>query len=207
MQSRISPSHRDSAPKQHNPAAFRPEFFELHRQLLLTLVRSAVRRNRYADRDDLFQIACIALWQAADRFDALKGYPFPHYASVCIANALKRTANVDKAQALFALEFDDLHESVSTDVAETCENQLPVGADRFFGDAGAGEPYQRCLLNEIAAHVATLKPHLQDVYHQHLLSGIPQSVLASDMGVSQQRVAKLKSELCANLMELLIEVN
>jgi RNA polymerase sigma factor (sigma-70 family) len=208
MQGSISSSHRDDTKNQSNPDASLAAFFEEHRPLLSKLVRSATRRNRDADRDDLRQVANIALWQAAASYDGSRGYPFPHYASVCIARALKRAAKAEKAQSpLPVVDIDDLQDKAACDGAEPREGQTSADRQRYFGDAGAGEPYQRCLMNEIAVFVRGLKPQLRDVYHLHMLGGRPQAALARDLGVSQQRVAKIKAELCSHLMELLVAMN
>lgn len=205
MQSLISPSHHDGTTKQHNPAAFRAAFFDEHRQLVSKLVRSAAYRNQGADRDDLQQVANIALWQAASSYDESRGYPFQHYASVCITHALMKAAAAERAQsAPSAADIDELQDKAECDGAEPQQGQSSAEGQRYFGDAGAGEAYQRCLMNEIAVFVRGLQPQLREVYHCHLLGGMPQTVLARDMGVSQQRVAKLKAELCAHLLELLV---
>src|ERR1041385_1775790 len=98
MQDLISPSHRDGTKEQHNPDVSCAKFFEEHRPLLSKLVRAAANRNRDADHEDLYQVASIALWHAAGRYDGSRGHPFQHYASVCIARALKRAAKVEKAR-------------------------------------------------------------------------------------------------------------
>jgi RNA polymerase sigma factor (sigma-70 family) len=207
MESRTSPSHRDDTKNQRNPASC-AVFFEEHRQLVSKLVRSAARRNRDADRDDLHQVANIALWQAAASYDGSRGYPFQHYASVCVMHALKRAAKAEKAQSPpSVVDIDELQDKAGCDGAEPQEGQTSADRQRFFGDAGAGKSYQRCLMNEIAVFVRELKPQLREVYHLHLLGGRPQATLGRDLGVSQQRVAKIKAELCSHLLELLVAMN
>lgn len=205
MKSLTSPSHRDDTKKQHNPDASRAAFFEEHRQLVSKLVRSAACRNRDADRDDLSQVANIALWQAAANYEGSRGHPFQHYASVCIMHALKRAAKAEKAQSsLSMVDIDELQDKAGCDGAEPQEGQASADGQRYFGDAGAGDAYQRCLMNEIAVRVRTFKPQLREVYHHHVLGARPEAAIARDLGVSQQRVAKIKAELCSHLLGLLV---
>jgi len=208
MQGPTTPSQHDGIKRQHNPDTFRTAFFNEHRQLVSRLARSAAHRNPSVDRDDLRQVADIALWQAVSTYDEAKGYPFQHYASVCITHALMKSAAAERAQsAPSAVDVDELQDKSECDGAEPQQGQNSAHGQRYFGDAGAGEPYQNCLMNEIALFVGGLQPQLREVYHRHLLGGIPQTVLARDMGVSQQRVATLKAALRTHLLEMLVTMD
>jgi RNA polymerase sigma factor (sigma-70 family) len=182
--------------------------FAAHASLISKLVRSAAWQFPGIDLQDLMQIARVAIWQAALRFDPRRGAPFEHFASVCIKNALRKfvAANVDSAVRVHA-DDDELLEAVELDGAQPEPGQRSRGTGEteghFIGDPGRGAAYQHCLLNEIARHVASLQPQLQEVYYQHVLGGVSQPILARTLGVSQQRVAKLKAELCRHLMEVL----
>lgn len=182
--------------------------FAAHASLISKLSRSAAWQFRGVDLQDLTQTARVATWQAALRFDPRRGVPFEHFASVCIKNALRKfvAANVDPAVRVRA-DDDELPEAVDFDGAQPEQGQRSKGAGEteghFMGDPGLGAAYQHCLLTEIARHVARLRPQLQEVYYQHVLGGVSQPMLARTLGVSQQRVAKLKAELCSHLMEIL----
>ncbi|MDQ2851642.1 MAG: sigma-70 family RNA polymerase sigma factor [Actinomycetota bacterium] len=58
----------------------------------LGLARAISRRytGRGIDREDLFQVASLALVHASDRFDPAHGAAFSAYASVCVHGELKR---------------------------------------------------------------------------------------------------------------------
>jgi RNA polymerase sigma-B factor len=74
--------------KRSGSAAARTELIELH----LPLARNLAGRYRYTPepRDDLEQVASLALVKAVDRFDPTRGVPFGAYAVATILGELKR---------------------------------------------------------------------------------------------------------------------
>lgn len=58
----------------------------------LGLARAVARRytHRGVDAEDLYQVASLALVQAAARFDPTRGTSFAGYAAVCLHGELKR---------------------------------------------------------------------------------------------------------------------
>jgi RNA polymerase sigma factor (sigma-70 family) len=174
--------------------------------LINKLARSAAWRFPGIDLQDALQTARIATWQAAVQFDPQQGTRFEHFASVCIKNALRKLAAADPHPSLSINAGDeDLPEASDLDGAQPMVGQRSTGESEahFFGDPGRGAAYQHCLMNEIARYVGCLRPQLREVYFQHVLGGVSQPALAITLGVTQQRVAKLKAELCSHLMELL----
>ena len=110
----------------------------------LGLVKSIARRflGRGHEAEDLFQIGCIGLIRAAERFDSSFGVKFSTYAVPMIMGEIKRFIR------------DDGIIKVSRSLKETATNALKI-KDRIINETGR-EPTLSEIANELNIPVADL---------------------------------------------------
>lgn len=62
----------------------------IHRHIYIAEILSKKYSNRGIDYDDIFQVACLGLLYAVDRFDISKGYEFSSFATPTIIGEIKK---------------------------------------------------------------------------------------------------------------------
>ena len=71
----------------------RNTFIEENIPLVISIV---MRLNYQRFDDDLFQVGCLSLIQAVEKFDEGRGFRFSTYASACIMGSIRRYRGTDK---------------------------------------------------------------------------------------------------------------
>ena len=74
--------------KETNDKSIREEL--IHRHLYIAEILSKKYANRGIEYDDIYQVACIGLIYAIDRFDMNKGYEFSSFATPTIIGEIKK---------------------------------------------------------------------------------------------------------------------
>ena len=74
--------------KETNDKSIREEL--IHRHLYIAEILSKKYANRGIEYDDIYQVACIGLIYAIDRFDIDKGYEFSSFATPTIIGEIKK---------------------------------------------------------------------------------------------------------------------
>lgn len=74
--------------KETNDKSIREEL--IHRHLYIAEILSKKYANRGIEYDDIYQVACIGLIYAIDRFDINKGYEFSSFATPTIIGEIKK---------------------------------------------------------------------------------------------------------------------
>lgn len=166
-----------------------------HNDLIRRSVSKQAWRLPDQARADLEQAATLALWRAVQAFDPNHGVPFEHYAARSIRRAVTSEASLERDDA--TIDYGTVFacgEVMSEDDSVFSDPPIPYE----IRESGS-EQFDRCLCFEIAAFVSGLTPALRAVYHAHICEGHSQSEVAEILGVTQQRVAKLKAELLSEI--------
>ena len=198
-----------------------PERAALVEELALAnmqVARSVARRygGRSDFRDDLEQVAYLALVRAAQDFDAERGHEFLAYAVTCITGAVKHffrdSAWVVRPPRPVQKSHSDargLVEHVADGVqVETCFRPWSLDAPT----PGDGEPLGELLTDGsdrtweqtearllLWPHLRALPPRAQHILHQRFVEERTQHEIAEELGVSQMHVSRLLSRYVGEL--------
>ena len=145
-------------------------------------------KRRNLDFDDWYDILAIALCTAAFYYDKDKGTPFSTFASVCMDSSVwmelrKRGRSIEGAVEMLSLEYE-YHD----DNGETYEF-----SDLIQDESINTENYvvTKIVLDNCKACLTKKEQHIIDM----LLAGDRQTVVASKLGVSRQRVGQAVDKL------------
>jgi RNA polymerase sigma factor (sigma-70 family) len=130
--------------------------------------------------DDLIQAGRIGLWNAMRAFDPAHGKPFDHLASRAIKRAVR-----DEARR----ENRHWKNRASPEEALEPDNEPQTEAD-YVPDAAAAD--------QLRERLRALAPTLRVACELRYLAGLPQSKVATALGVTQQRVSQIEQQaVCA----------
>ncbi|MBM3393391.1 MAG: sigma-70 family RNA polymerase sigma factor [Betaproteobacteria bacterium] len=153
--------------------------------------RKFAQFNPSLERSECEQVARIALWSAKRSFDATRGRLFSRYAKVCVKHALWDYSTE-------CIAHRDRH--VSTRQGGEDEEALEqdgIGVSPF--DARAlTEPEVAQMASQIMQCVDKRGAQHLQVFSE-LIQGRTQGEIGRALGVTQQRVARVKAELVALL--------
>jgi RNA polymerase sigma-B factor len=158
------------APSGEEPTGRRSDARERLVKAHLGLAEQIARRfaNRGESREDLAQVAAVALVKAADAFDASMGYDFPAFATRTIVGELKHHFR-DKGWAVRApRRVQELYLEMNAAVAELTQQlgrsptvrEIAAACERSEGDIlaaiEAGQGYRATSLDARGEHGRTL---------------------------------------------------
>lgn len=201
---------------------------------LARAVAGGERRRRPAyglDRADFEQLAFRGLLEAIDRFDPLRGSPFPAYARPRIRGAIsdgaihssevsaqysaRRRIESERLRSLKAADRDKAAENGEDYLAQLAElaASLAIGlmaenAAGFHEGAGSGlDAYESLAWRELQINLAREVERLPDrertVIRQHYLNGVAFSEIARMMGLSKVRISQLHRSALKRVRERL----
>lgn len=131
------------------------------------------------DRDDLYQIALIALLEAVRRFDPEREAKFPTYASACIRNRL-----LDAVRAASAGKNAPLRDSVPIDGEdESAASELvspELSPEQQYIEKEAEESFFSALGEMLGEQDLTVL--------RFYLAGVPYKEIAEKLGISAKKV-------------------
>lgn len=213
--------------------ACREMLFDRYLELARAVARGE-RRRRPAyglDRADLEQLAFRGLLEAIDRYDPLRGSPFPAYARPRIRGAISDGAShSSETSAQFSarrrIESERLRSLKAGDRDKSAENgedylaqlaELAAGiaiglmaenAAGFHEGAGSGlDAYESLAWRELQINLAREVERLPDrertVIRQHYLNGVAFSEIARMMGLSKGRISQLHGSALKRVRERL----
>ncbi len=211
----------------------REMLFDRYLELARAVARGEQRRRpAYGlDKADFEQLAFRGLLEAIDRFDPLRGSPFPPYARPRIRGAISDGAtNSSEANAQFSarqrLESERRRSLKAGDRHKTAENGedhlaqlaelaaglaiglMAEGARSLYEGAGAGlDAYESLAWRELQINLAREVERLPDqertVIRQHYLNGVAFSEIARMMGLSKGRISQLHRSALLRVRERL----
>jgi RNA polymerase sigma factor (sigma-70 family) len=176
------------APAGHpQPQPSTTDFTALLLRFESAIERSARRHlrkfcNSAADLEDLRQVGRIALFRASKAYDQAEG-PFEHYAHRAIANAVLREAQQEDQHWCPAQRVDLNEDDEESD-------------DRLAELAGAdASPEFESSFEQLRGFIRLMSRQQQVVFDQHFVNGLTQREVADLLFVSQQRVARIRSDI------------
>jgi RNA polymerase sigma factor for flagellar operon FliA len=195
----------------------------------LPLVRRVAKKVRCGgttllDRDDLLTHGCLAVMEAAQRFDPERGVTFETFATQRIRGAMldairevdwvprtirRRQSARHRGEPVEATSRQ-MHENGQVVSIETplqdCDEQLRVADILIDRSASSERPtIDTAVTNALHAAIAALPSRLAFVLDRYFYDGATLDQIADELGVTEGRVCQMKREAFERLHGLLYE--
>ena len=176
--------------------------------------------GRGIDYDDLYQVACLGLLYAVERFDISKGIKFTSYAVPTVSGEIKRYFR-DKGNFIrvprklyeMFVKADRIHEAnkMGDDKSELCipravsiEGELVCEDIRYFHILGQTDEGFLVVENKDFAQrcLKSLEDREREFVHKRFYEEKSQKQIAEDMGVSQMHISRMERRVLKRLRDM-----